>query len=333
MYFALLDLLRFLSSAAVFFHHTFYFYYGKLGIYLFFMISGFVIYFSLNRGIKDYIVSRFLRLYPIFWVCATITFLVTLFYKDNLISVKHFLLGLLMFNSGRMDTMIDGSYWTLTFELLFYFYIGIFVWLFSTKRLEWFYISWLLISLSSFFFKIDQIIIFKLLCVRFAPYFVFGGMVALLIDRYKNINLKNKILYISTIIASALSPIYISDRLIVQLKAGTITNFTGSFSYSELIIVESLFIVFLVFVFLSYLSFTKNKTFVKFCFILGGITYPLYLLHWKIGDTIITHYGYTYTSVNYFTISVAIAIFFLSYVLSVYDLRLRKYLRRKILGY
>lgn len=333
MYFALLDLLRFLSSVGVFFHHNFYFYYGKLGVYLFFMISGFVIYFSLNRGIKDYIISRFLRLYPIFWVCASITFLVTLFYKDNLISVKNFFIGLLMFNSGRMETMIDGSYWTLTFELLFYFYIGVFVWLFSTKRLEWFYISWLLISFSSFFFKIDQIIVFKLLCVRFAPYFVFGGMLALLIDRYKSIDLKSKVLYISTLIASAIMPIYVSDRLMVQLKAGTITNFTGSFSPNELIIVESFFIVFPLFVFLSFLSFTKNKTFVKFCFILGGITYPLYLLHWKVGDTIITHYGYNYGELNKFSVFIAIIIFLVSYLLSVFDLRLRKFLRKKILGY
>ena len=332
MYFTLLDVLRFFSSLAVATHHTFLFHYGKLGVYLFFMISGFVIYFSLGRGIKDYIISRFLRLYPIFWICAAITFIVTLIYQDNIISIKNFLIGLFMFNDGHMEKMIDGSYWTLTFELLFYFYIGIFVWLFGTKRIEWFFILWLAISFFSFFFGVDQFILFKLLCVRFAPYFVFGGMFALLIDRFNFLNLKQKILYVSTIIISAIMPIYVSDRLRVQLEAGTITNFTGSFNLDELMIVESFFIVFPIFVLLSYATFAKGKTFSKICFILGGITYPLYLLHWKIGDTIISKHTGEYGSVTIFSILFLVILIIVSFLLSLFDLKMRKFLKAKILS-
>lgn len=321
MYFTLLDVLRFLSSVAVFFHHTFAFHYGKLGVYLFFMISGFVIYFSLHKGLKEYAIGRFLRLYPLFWICITLTYLVTLFYGNNL-SLDRYLIGLAMFNDGKIAQLIDGSYWTLTFELLFYFYIAVFVKLFSAKKLEWFYISWLLISFFSFFLSFDQHIIAKLLSVRFAPYFVFGGMLALLIDRYKVVDLKTKILYVGTLITSALLPIYVSAKL--RAQQGTIFNFTGSFEPDEMIIVELFFILMPLAVYFSYFSFAKAKTFSKVCFILGGITYPLYLLHWKIGDTVITANGYTYGEVNYFSVAIATLIFAVSYVLSVYDLSLRK---------
>lgn len=331
MYFAFLDILRFLSAVAVLFHHTFSFHYGKLGVYLFFIISGFVIYFSLQKGMKDYIVSRFLRLYPIFWICATITFLVTLVYNSNVIAVKDYLVGLLMFNSGKMDTMIDGSYWTLTFELLFYAYIGTFVWIFGKKRLELFYALWLLVSFLAFYCKVDQNIVMKLLSIRFAPYFVFGGVLALMYDRYYISTIQTKILYVVTLISAALLPIYVS--LSLRAQTGTITNFTGSFEPDEMLIVESFFVIIPIAVYLSRFSFSHTKKFVSWCITLGGITYPLYLLHWKIGNTIITTYGETYGTITIFSIIFAAVLFVTSYLLSVYDVTLRKKLRKIILGY
>ena len=327
MYFTILDLFRFFSAIAVLFHHTFLFHYGRLGVYLFFMISGFVIYFSLGKGIKEYVIGRFVRLYPTFWLCATITFLVTIVY-GNAVSFKHFLVGLMMFNSGRMETMVDGSYWTLTFELLFYFYIGFFVWLFSTKRLAWFYTSWLLISFFSFYFKVDQVIFFKLLSVRFAPYFIFGGMLALVIDRWDTAAVRSKVLYGAVLVCSWLMPIYISSKL--QDQKETITNFTGSFDRGELIIVEGLFTIMFLGVFLSNFDFAKNKHFAKTAFILGGITYPLYLLHWKIGSTVIAHYDHVYGTVTYFSVGVAALLIIAAYVISVYDLPVRKALKKKM---
>ena len=328
MYFTILDLFRFVSSVAVFFHHTFLFHYGRLGIYLFFMISGFVIYFSLSKGIKEYVVGRFIRLFPLFWVCATITFLVTVFYHTN-ISFKHYLIGLLMFNSGHMENMIDGSYWTLTFELLFYLYIGVFVWIFSKKYLEWFFISWLFISFFSFYLHLDQVFFFKLLSVRFAPYFIFGGVLALIVDTWGSLALWRKVMYSFTLFFSWLMPIYISGSLRDQKE--TITNFTGSFDHTELIIVEALFPIMFLGVFLSFFPFTKNKAFSKIVFVLGGITYPLYLLHWKIGNTIILNYNYSYGSISTFSVMVALVLFIVAYMLSVYDHRFRKYLKERFL--
>jgi peptidoglycan/LPS O-acetylase OafA/YrhL len=324
MYFTLLDIVRFLSAIGVLFHHTFGFYYGKLGVYLFFIISGFVIYFSLKRGLKDYVLSRFLRLYPMFWVCAIITYLVTLFYGDS-ISIQHFIIGLFMVNSGRMETMIDGSYWTLTFELLFYCYMGLFVWIFSKEKLIWFYSSWLLISFFSFFFGIDQLFFIKLLSIRFAPYFVFGGVLALIVENYTVSSLGRKGVYLTTLTGAALLPIYVSKKLLEQKD--TITNFTGSFGHTELLIVESFFIIIPLVVLLSSFSFANGKRFSKIAFALGGITYPLYLLHWKIGKTFLSQYQ-EYETITPLSVAFALLLVGFSYILSVYELPIRKYLKK-----
>src|SRR5215467_4825559 len=93
-----IDLLRFLAAlSVVLFHYSFRGYaadsmslmpypplapfakYGGLGVELFFMISGFVILMTAANGsLKGFVASRFVRLYPAFWTCCTITFVVTL---------------------------------------------------------------------------------------------------------------------------------------------------------------------------------------------------------------------------------------------------------------
>ena len=329
MYFAFLDFLRFLSSLAVFFHHTFVFHYGKLGVYLFFIVSGFVIHFSLRKGVKDFIIGRFIRLYPLFWLCCTVTFLITFIYGVNVPVYKYFL-DMLMLNDGKIATMVDGSYWTLTFELLFYVYAALFVSFFSVKRMEWFYILWLAISFLSFIFKLDQYFVVKLLSVRFAPYFVFGGMLALFVDRYNTSTKNAKAVYLGVLVVAAFLPLYISDKLRAQV--GLITNFTGSFEKDEMLIVESFFIIMPTAVLLSYANFVRKENFKKLAVFLGGITYPLYLLHWKIGDTIITHYGHSYGKVTLFSVVVASCIFSVATLFSLGDSKVRRFFRSKFLG-
>ena len=58
------------------FHVPHWLHYGNLGVQLFFIISGFVIFLTLNRTQKatDFIVSRLSRLYPAYWVAIALTF-------------------------------------------------------------------------------------------------------------------------------------------------------------------------------------------------------------------------------------------------------------------
>lgn len=49
--------------------------YGFYGVHLFFVVSGFVILTSLERsGPRKFIISRFVRLYPVYWLVCGLTF-------------------------------------------------------------------------------------------------------------------------------------------------------------------------------------------------------------------------------------------------------------------
>lgn len=97
---------------------------GHLGVNLFFMISGYVIFMTLERTTRplDFVVSRVSRLYPAYWVAIVLTFTVVywLGLPGKEVSATHALANLTMLHSFFNVPNVDGVYWTLEVELLFY---------------------------------------------------------------------------------------------------------------------------------------------------------------------------------------------------------------------
>jgi peptidoglycan/LPS O-acetylase OafA/YrhL len=130
-----LDAMRGLAALmVVFFHFTMgregyntIFKAGNTGVDLFFIISGFVIFMSLHRisSSREFIVNRVSRLYPTYWASVTFTFILVsayLIYK-GIFSVTHivqYLGNLTMFQYYLGIRDIDGPYWTMIIEMLFY---------------------------------------------------------------------------------------------------------------------------------------------------------------------------------------------------------------------
>lgn len=89
--------------------------FGKIGVAVFFIVSGYVIPYSIEKkSIKNFLISRFFRLYPIYWVAIIFAFF--LYEKPILDS----LINMTMFQSffGIKDSI--GVFWTLQIEWIFY---------------------------------------------------------------------------------------------------------------------------------------------------------------------------------------------------------------------
>jgi peptidoglycan/LPS O-acetylase OafA/YrhL len=97
---------------------------GHYGVNMFFIISGFVIFMTLERTTKpmDFVVSRFSRLFPAYWVAIALTFLIThtLGLPGKLVGVGTAFANGVMLHGLFGVPHVDGVYWTLEVELLFY---------------------------------------------------------------------------------------------------------------------------------------------------------------------------------------------------------------------
>lgn len=116
--------------------------FGVTGVDLFFIISGFVITMSLERIQSGYqfMVNRFSRLYPTYWTAIVFTFGIICINKiffgfepQHPIPTRDFLYNLTMFQYYFGVKDLDGPYWTMIIEMLFYLVMG---YLFVTKSLK-----------------------------------------------------------------------------------------------------------------------------------------------------------------------------------------------------
>lgn len=97
---------------------------GHYGVDLFFMLSGYVILMSLerSRGAVHFAWGRLTRLYPSYWVAAAFTFIVVTMIglPGQEVSLGDALLNVTMIQSLLGASHIDGAYWSLQAELIFY---------------------------------------------------------------------------------------------------------------------------------------------------------------------------------------------------------------------
>jgi peptidoglycan/LPS O-acetylase OafA/YrhL len=98
--------------------------FGKFGVVLFFIVSGFVVPFSLRgprwQGLRHFAISRFFRLYPAYWVSILAALILIPWALDPPASVGSVLVNLTMLQQfvGVPNLML--LYWTLQIELIFY---------------------------------------------------------------------------------------------------------------------------------------------------------------------------------------------------------------------
>ncbi|MEQ9379692.1 MAG: acyltransferase [Pirellulales bacterium] len=97
---------------------------GHYGVDLFFMLSGFVILMTLERtadGVK-FAWGRFSRLYPTYWAAAALTFVVISItgLPGQEVTLAQALVNGTMLQGLLKVPHVDGAYWSLQAELIFY---------------------------------------------------------------------------------------------------------------------------------------------------------------------------------------------------------------------
>ncbi|MBI9061925.1 MAG: acyltransferase [Marinilabiliaceae bacterium] len=230
--------------------------YGYLGVHLFFIISGFVIFMTIQKNNTPllFLYKRFTRLYPTYWICLIVTLLAVSIFSltGRHISITASLINFSMFQEALNIPHVDGSYWSLTIELFFYLQIAFLLALKSIKHLYYWATLFLLLFISN---KIIHIPLKSFyLNLHYSPLFLAG------IFFYKLKFLKTKWIDHIFIICCLISYVFFSK------------------SHAEQIIITLFFILFYFFVY-NKLEFIGIKPLL----FLGEISYALYLLHQNIG--------------------------------------------------
>ncbi len=310
-----LDLLRFIAAISVlFYHYTFMGYaenhiqgdytspveytilapfaqYTYLGVNLFFMISGFVILLSAkNSSALKFASSRFVRLYPAFWVAVTLSSAVIfLFGSPNYsVNLPQYIMNLSMISGYVGIDPVDGVYWTLLIELVFYALIFTVLLFKKLDYIEFIMAIWLTIITVSLFFTLPKIGRF-LFFPEWGTYFISGSLVYLIY--LKGLDMTRGLLLFAA---------YILTLYFAVLEAQELERFYElSFSKTIPLVVISFF--YLIFFLIAFnktqaIRSKKLKT-------VGALTYPLYLIHATIGFIIFNHFGNT---INRYALLIAV---------------------------
>jgi len=253
--------------------------YGFLGVQCFFMISGLVIFYSVtNKSALEFFKSRVLRLMPAFWVCCTLTYFIESIFLNQIgesgQSLLVYLRNMTMLEGFIKREYIDGVYWTLTVEIIFYSVLFFYLISGAKSQVKIFRLIyfWVLLSFINHFLELNDMLT-KVLILDYIPYF-FAGMLCVI--SMKNVGMFT---YFS---GTALSIFMIFNEL-----SSKVNNLNHRFD-SDISLFFCFFIVlffyFFMFFMLKYNIDIKKK---RLYFYLGALTYPLYLVHQDIGYILI----------------------------------------------
>jgi len=296
-----------------------------MGVDAFFIISGFVIFMTIQKvkNWKEFVWSRFSRLYPAYWICVTIT-TIAIILNNHFISthasadgiVVRYFTNMTMFQYYFSIQNIDNSYWTLIIEIGFYFSMLLLLVKDKIRYIEKIGYACLLFCMiyhfdvvcdNYFFHKL--LIIFPL--IKYFPLF-FAGILLYKMKFEKITAFRLLILVLTLIIQCFIFRNYYNIRF-VSINSYILT----------LIFIYLIFILYL----FNALQFISNPVTMW----LGKISYSLYLIHQFIGIRIVIPYFINDLHCSFWlsAIIALIIVLFLAYMINMtVEIPATKYLRK-----
>jgi peptidoglycan/LPS O-acetylase OafA/YrhL len=249
--------------------------FGYYGVELFFVISGFVIFWTLNRGpsLRDFAASRFARLFPAYWAAVLATSLVL--HLDPLRTLEPPGLGEVAVNLSMLQLFlgvraVDPVYWTLSCELVFYASAAALVRVVARTglRFEWFCLAWLA---SAFVLRLSgmpvphRVAIVTL--VHFGQFFVIGMCLFAVADR------RHSPLTVATLGAAVAACLQeLPDTSPVVEMGKDASYFPAAVACAALVWCAA--------------RFRPRCLEGRLLLFLGGVSYPLYLVHAAVGHVV-----------------------------------------------
>ncbi|MFJ6940961.1 acyltransferase family protein [Streptomyces sp. NPDC101132] len=243
--------------------------YGWLGVELFFLISGFVICMSCwGRNVRDFAVSRVVRLFPAFWFCVLATAVAMRLSGDTGMTASRVLTNLTMLHEPLKVPHVDPSYWSLWAEMRFYvLFGGLLVWGLTYRRVMAFCGIWMLGSVLAPVSGIPLLVV--MFQPQYAPFFI-GGVLIFLMYRFGTSPLLWLMLGGSWLLA---------QHQLLTLVRGAEAWSRVEVSWTAALVLVTAFYGVLLAAALGRLNFFNRAWLVP----AGALTYPLYLLHERLG--------------------------------------------------
>lgn len=257
--------------------------YGYLGVQLFFLVSGFVICMSSwGRTLREFLVSRIVRLYPMYWVAVVVSFTVVYLNRpvadasQVILRPQHTLSDLLVNFTMAQNAIgvanVDQVYWTLWVELRFYLLFAIVVAMGVTyRRVLAFCALWMIavVMTGVFHYTIIDVVVQP----AYAPYFI-AGLLLYLVHKFGSTPLLWGFIGLCLIVAQ--------HQVLLDVR-WTSTYIQHTLRWSYAMVIVGGFFALVAAVALGWMRWAKWRWLTT----AGALTYPLYLLHQDIGVIVI----------------------------------------------
>lgn len=246
--------------------------YGYLGVSIFFVISGFVIsYSSSGRTPIAFAIARFCRLYPTYLVAMTATFVATMLWGRGHFSTNfgQYAANLTMFSPAFGQPFMDGAYWSIVLEVVFYGWVFVLLVLGIFQKWQLPVVSaWLTIAfLLELFLEIETLR--NVVLTEYAGFFAAG----ILFFRLHSGDRRWLVWFL--LVASYSLSIATTLKGLAWLEMAYSDRFSAA---SAVLVVTLGYALFAVAAF-SERALLRPRLLAT----LGALTYPVYLLHQQIG--------------------------------------------------
>ena len=252
--------------------------YGYLGVSAFFVISGFAIAYSAEgRSAVSFAIARFSRIYPCFLFCMTLTCLATLVIggSDFQTGLRQWAANLLIAATAVKQPYVDSAYWSLVIEVIFYGWVTLFIALgVFSRNLHALIFTWLCISILNEA-TIDSSLIDKILITDHSGFFATGVMLYELRKRSQSI--QAQALFAFSIATALYQSIHNLDWLHHHYAADA--------NLDPWIVASICLMSILVIMWATTIKRFPVPS--RVALAIGGVTYPLYLLHQKVGYVVL----------------------------------------------